>query len=952
MVIAEALTRCGVRRVGARDAMAVVVVALIAAGTVLSGSLGGEALARVERSVQSDWRPVYDLIVVPRDVDLAEVVGGERVLQANFMSSLPGGITFRQWRDIRALPGVDVAAPIANVGYFARSQNSYHIDDLRHGVYSVDRKVWWNSGLDRRLMGHTSSTSVPEHSNHCREDPPLVIGAERGNVAEKVTVESSVTGYTVSGTGRWTEHPAQWQCLGLDPGGVFTVAAVDPGEEQRLLGLDDAVTQGGPLRAGMDLEAAPFDVRTPQGDFDVQDLPLLLGDTEWVDSDVRLRFSRWRTGPYQLGDFARRATTTRCARRDYRERYLSYNFAGRTGPPRCIDRELQRALAALPRQVEMTLDLPSPGGRALVEATHSGGRWTQRRPRGLDAGQFWVARTSRQSYEPAGARAPRGEWLGALRAVPTGSYGPEPTFREQVPAPESPFLRYNVVGHYDPAEVAAAFAGQEAWLPEGTYQVPRAVARYDDHGRPRPAARLRPTGNPLGYLVQPPQALTTLTAARHLVGNAPISAIRVRLTGVDFAGEDSWQRIEDAVRRIREATGLQVLVTAGSAPAKVLVNLPGISAADQPGGVQAWQQTSVHRYLPTAPAGPARTVKGFGWVEERWLIEGAAVDYLRAGATSHLWLLGIVTAAGLVYLAAAFLSLGLARIPQIAIRRAVGWTRLRVFLVELRRAVLLGLCGAVLGTGLGVVGSRLAGLDLNPPLVIAAVPAAVAVCALAALWPAWRVSGVPLAAALSGTEVAVSGGTGRRRGTTIHRVSGLAIIELWRLRTRSLLALLAGTVAVAAILTLTFVRDQFAGSLQVTLLGQEVLVATGPLQQAGTGVAVALAVLLLAELLWQAVRDRRRELGMLRAVGWGRRHVMLLMVWQGILLGCLAAVLGALATSGLLAVTIAGPAAAFAALSHTLPWASAAGILLGAIAAGVPAWAASRVLPAESLRAV
>ena len=928
------------------------VVGLIAAGTVLTGSLGGEALAQVERSVQDQWRPVYDLIVVPDGLDLAEEVGGERVLQANFMSTLPNGITLRQWRDIKGLPGVDVAAPIANIGYFSRSQSNYRIDGLRPGVYSVDRRVWWNSGVDRRLVGHTHSAAVPRRSNKCREDPPLVIGAERGNVAEQATIESSVTGYTVSGTGRWTEHPAIWQCLGLDPGGVFTVAGIDPVEEQRLLGLDEAVIEGQALGRGLGLVAAPFDVRTPQGDFDVQDLPLLLGDSEWLDSDFQLQFSRWGTGPYELGNFAARATTTRCARRDYRDRYLSYNFAGRSGPPRCIDRDLQQVLAALPRGDALTLDLPSPGGRALVEATYRDGKWTRKEPRGLDAGQFWVARPSRQSYEQAADRAPQGEWLGALRAEPTGSYGPEPTYRNQVPAPEGPFLRYNRIGVYDAAKVAAAFDEQSKWLPEATYQVPRAVARYDAEGKSRPPGKLRPTGNPLGYLVQPPQALTTLNAAQELLGEAPISAIRVRLDGVELAGGESWQRIEDIVRRIRQDTGLEVLVMAGSSPAKVLVELPGISAAEQASGVQSWRSPSVHRWLPVAPAASARSVDGFGWVEERWLIEGAAVTYLRAGATSHLWLLGIVSVAGLVYLAAAFTSLGLARIPAIAIRRAVGWSRSRVFLVELRRAIALGLIGGLIGTGFGVLGSYAAGLAMNTALVASAVPVSGLVCALSALWPTWRISGVPLAAALSGAEVAVTAGTGRRRGTHAQRVPTLALIELWRLRTRTLLALASGTVAVGAIVTLTSVQDQFAGSLQVTVLGQEVLLATGPLQQAGTGVAVALAVLMLAELLWQAVRDRRRELGMLRAVGWGRQHVVLLMVWQGVLLGALAAVLGALITSGLLASTIAGPGAALVILWQTLPWAAVAGILLGATAAGVPAWAASRIPPAASLRTV
>lgn len=939
--------------VGVREAVAVIVVGVIAAATVLTGSLGGEAIARVERSVQSQWRPAYDLIVVPADVDLTQQVGGESVLQANFMSSLPNGITLRQWRDVKRLPGVDVAAPIANIGYFARSQNYYRIEGLTPGVYTVDRKVWWNSGIDRRLAGQSHSESQPARTDKCLEDPAVVVlDRNGGRIAREMAVERMVTGLATM-LATWGEHPSEWQCRGLDPGGVFTVFGIDPVEEDRLLGLNESISGGMPLKRSAGLTDADYAILNKYGRFNVSDMPILLGDREWLDSDMRIRFSRWRTGPYELGDFAERATTTRCARRFYDANPLSYSYGVATDTSRCIDRQLQRVLASAPREHELTVDLPSPGGRSLVVGHYRNGEWRLKPVPGIEAARSWVASPSRQQYEAAGSDAPEGDWVGALRAVPSGSYGPEPTYREQVPSRRRPFLRYQQVGTYDPAVMAERFTDQSQWLPEGTYQVPRALARFDADGNQiAEPAQLRPTANPLGYLVQPPQALTTLKVARELVGRAPISAIRIRLSGVDQAGEESWQRIEDVVRRIREATGLQVLVMAGSSPARVLVELPGIAAADQPSDLQAWRTPSVNMHYAVAPAGPARTVDGFGWVEEPWLVEGASVRYLRASATSHLWLLGVVGTAALVYLAAAFTSLGLARIPTVAIRRAVGWTRLRVFTHELGRASLLGLAGAALGAGAGLLISRLAGLDLDNRLVAVAAPAAVLVCCLAALWPAWRVAGVPLAAALSGAEVAVTGGTGRRRGTKVQRVSTMAVVELWRLRTRALLAVVSGTVAVGAIVTLTSVRDQFAGSLQVTLLGQELLVATGPLQRAATGLAVALAVLMLAELLWQAVRDRRREIGMLRAVGWGRQHVIRLMIWQGVLLGVLAAVLGALTTTAILGATIAGTAGVLPLLGDTIGWATAAGLVLGATAAGIPAWAAARIPPADTLRTV
>jgi len=787
----------------------------------------------------------------------------------------------------------------------------------------------------------------------CVENPPVALGS-RGGVDAQLYTSGLVSGYRTGIPSNWGEHPGSWQCLGLDPGGTFTVFGVDPVAEDQLLGLSEAVTGGSPLTRKNGLAFSSTQVGRGGGKFWVRELPLLFADEEWVESDMRIRFSRWDTGPFELADLTEQATRRSrvCAKRVYEEIGSGLFFGTESPPARCIDHELQGRLASLPRREVLEVMLPDLAGRVLEVAHYDDGRWTMKPPTGRLSGRYWLGSASGQQYERA-EEAPAGGWFGGLRAVPTGSYGPEPTFREQVSAPRKMFIDYIAKGTYDPSVVAEAFGRQSQWLPEGTYQVPQATARFDAAGDPVDPVQLRPTGNPLGYQVQPPQALTTLRAAQTMLGDAPISAIRIRLSGIDRAGEESWQQIEDTVRRIRQTTGLQVLVMAGASPAQVLVELPGIAAADQPSGVQAWHSPNIDLfYDKIAPPGPARTVDGFGWVEEPWLVQGAAVTYLRAGASSHLWLLGVVSVAGLVYLAAAFTSLGLARIPTVAIRRAVGWSRSRVFVTELGRAMMIGLPGAVLGVLTGAAGAHLASLRLDPLLITIAAPAAVVVCGLAALWPAWRVSGIPLAAALSGSEVALSSGLGRRRSSNLQRISAIAVIELWRLRTRTLLALVSGTVAVGAIVTLTSIRDQFAGSLQVTVLGQELLVETGPLQQAGTAVAVALAVLMLAELLWQAVRDRRRELGMLRAIGWGRRHVVWLMVCQGVLLGALAAVLGALSTAGLLASTIAGTQAAIPLLVDTLPWAAGAGILLGAVAAGPPAFAASRIPPADALRTV
>src|SRR5215218_5001395 len=86
-----------------------------AAFTVLIGTSETqrlEARGTVERSFRGD----YDVLVRPRGSG-SPIERRTGQAPPNFLSELSEGITHAQWRRIQRLPGVEVAAPIANVGY-------------------------------------------------------------------------------------------------------------------------------------------------------------------------------------------------------------------------------------------------------------------------------------------------------------------------------------------------------------------------------------------------------------------------------------------------------------------------------------------------------------------------------------------------------------------------------------------------------------------------------------------------------------------------------------------------------------------------------------------------------------------------------------------------------------------------------------------------------------------
>jgi len=93
------------------------------------------------------------------------------------------------------------------------------------------------------------------------------------------------------------------------------------------------------------------------------------------------------------------------------------------------------------------------------------------------------------------------------------------------------FYDYQVVGEFTDNGLAAQINNPLNWLPENTYTVPPVVTRYDARGNPVKPTTLIPTTNPAGFIVQPPLALTTIAAARELVGDHFISAIRCARRG-------------------------------------------------------------------------------------------------------------------------------------------------------------------------------------------------------------------------------------------------------------------------------------------------------------------------------------------------------------------------------------------------------------------------------------
>lgn len=125
----------------------------------------------VQRYVQEYWRSSYDVLVRPPG-ERSEVEAELDLLEPNALVTFRGGITRRQWENIRALPEVEVAAPIANLGV-AWITREVAWTQLQPGIYRVYTVHRVDEGLRQQEWRHERYLYVSVAPAGAGADPGL-----------------------------------------------------------------------------------------------------------------------------------------------------------------------------------------------------------------------------------------------------------------------------------------------------------------------------------------------------------------------------------------------------------------------------------------------------------------------------------------------------------------------------------------------------------------------------------------------------------------------------------------------------------------------------------------------------------------------------------------------------------------------------------------------------------
>lgn len=91
---------------------------------------------------------------------------------------------------------------------------------------------------------------------------------------------------------------------------------------------------------------------------------------------------------------------------------------------------------------------------------------------------------------------------------------------------------------------------------------------------------LKPIATPGSFVSAPAKGVTKIDSAAVIKGDEPIDAIRVRVAGIDGYTKQAAEQIDDIAKEI-EAMGLQVTIVAGASAQKMLVDVEGIGLVEE-----------------------------------------------------------------------------------------------------------------------------------------------------------------------------------------------------------------------------------------------------------------------------------------------------------------------------------------------------------------------------------
>ncbi|MFC0190509.1 ABC transporter permease [Fictibacillus aquaticus] len=515
---------------------------LLAGAVMISGGLSyllnlseGNKGTVVE-NLQKRWESSYHIVVRPQGS--RSVTEEKGLLEPNYLSGIAGGISQKQLSDIKAITDVEVAAPVAVLGYSPlEAEFKTQIMPKEFGIYRIKIQNRAFDGV-RHTIEDRDTLYVPLG----KWNMPEGYGGQNGIQFGK--------DFGLMDQYDWILRASSQQLL----------VGIDPVEEAKLVGLDAAVLQ----QNGSQYFSPQNSDVTKTSDVSTA-IPVLISSAPFVDETITYTVEPLDL-PFQ--DINEAAQTLAKIKENGGKKYLN-SLATNNDAKKTYDISSEKLYKTLFGSLT-GLD-PATGkkvslldGQSNITESHVALKST--------------ALSVKSVTSPFGER-----WAYAFKAEPQKAEFPwggkihnafRPLDYYELPDGGVPGVSYNFVGFYDPNKLKLSKDPLNE-LPMETYRPATAHLVLDGKGKPvNPQVTVQPTSNPLGYLTAPPTLLTTIEAAAAINGDKPISSVRIKVAGVTSLSEESQNKLEAIAKEIESKTGLLTDITLGSSPQPLILEIP------------------------------------------------------------------------------------------------------------------------------------------------------------------------------------------------------------------------------------------------------------------------------------------------------------------------------------------------------------------------------------------
>ena len=639
--------------------------------------------AIITEDIEKYGRGQYDILVRNED-SITALEKENKLIEENYIDGISGSISLDNYETIKGIPGIEVAAPIASLGYFADSNSTLGVtlprDDkgykikldyvtsdgvkdytiksgevfaiptirkniltretTQQGIVDIATTIrengsvneqTTNSGIDP-IMPYCLSYGIDMYSTYFKGNMSQVFYGDKEDEYGALFYKPEYFNYIL-------EMPKTWSML----------VAIDPEAEAKLSGVDSFIEEGIYLKNGEIKERSEKISEISDLRINYNEIPIIRNTSATYPFSVNMKIDKLDIDRHKgekllednLGDH-KKLEEYDVSRVDFEENkdnpYLKFkdstyesinNIGVLSSEEKTIDlTEYITPFKPVNIDVEPQNDWKSETGKVS--------------PNIYQGTKYYSSTPLEYSKNGEEISVKAKDAIGDLLVFrDLEEHGQEV---KSIVDNNKAVFKFTTVGSFDGGKLYNSDEVKLNGTPLGIYGDTYLTQVENEYGEKVENRKVYPTCVPGTIASSVPQGYTTLEAAALIKGDNPIDAIRVKVAGIDKYDDISKSKIQQIAMEINEKTGLHVDIVAGSSTQNIVASIEGKGE-----------------------------VQGIGKVIQRWVTLGTALKITDSWDMIGFILVMLFVICGFLFIINRISSYLLTRKNEIQILKSVGW---------------------------------------------------------------------------------------------------------------------------------------------------------------------------------------------------------------------------------------------------------------------------------------